>query len=78
MKPDLENFELYKKIKTELVDFLQEQSDRLPDEWDGVDHVMMVLETALSQYKHIGFNKKEIRREVDILLKMGDKKHRLQ
>ena len=78
MKVNKTNFKQYKKIKQQLVDYLSKQSVRLPEDWTGPDHAMLVLETVVGQYRHMGFDKDMIREEFEVVLDMGNNTKRLQ
>lgn len=65
MKKTKDNFEKYKKFRDELYTFLNNQSKGLPADWYLVDHLILVMDMALTQYISIGFTDREIRDEVD-------------
>jgi hypothetical protein len=76
MKINKNNFKKWEKSKDELIKFLNKQSLSLPSDWLLEDHVLLVMETAITQYFSSGYNKEQIKSEIDLLLLKLDKNNK--
>ena len=74
MIPDKKGYEEYLKFQDEILEFLNEQVERLPSTWTERDHFWLVLFVALKGAEQFGATKEDIKQEVQSILSLIFKK----
>ena len=74
MIPDKKGYEEYLKFQDEILEFLNEQVERLPSTWTERDQFWLVLYVALKGAEQFGATKEDIKQEVQSTLSLIFKK----
>jgi hypothetical protein len=77
LQPTKKNHKVWTEAKEDLVNFLNEQFDKMPEDWDIHDHIFLVLETSISHSIQNGNQKNGVRAEVEAVLNTINTKKKL-